>query len=42
MDYGGKVSVSASFDSVAAAEVPYTVTHCARLARRRFHQIVEG
>ncbi|MFM8880251.1 MAG: DUF6941 family protein, partial [Verrucomicrobiota bacterium] len=42
VDYGGKVCILGAFDSVAAAEVPYTVTHCAVVARMRFHRIEEG
>ena len=42
VDYGGKVCILGAFDSVAAAEAPYTVTHCAVVARMRFHRIEEG
>lgn len=42
VDYGGKVCILGAFDSVAAAEAPYTVSHCAVVARMRFHRIEEG
>ena len=42
MDYGGKVCIRGAFDSLAAAEAPCTVTHCAVVARMRFHRIEEG
>lgn len=42
VDYGGKICILGAFDSVAAVEVPYTVTHCAVVARMRFHRIEEG
>ena len=42
VDYGGKVCILGAFDSVASAEAPYTVTHCAVVARMRFHRIEEG
>jgi hypothetical protein len=42
VDYGGKVCILGAFDSVAAAEVPYTVTHGAVVARMRFHRIEDG
>jgi hypothetical protein len=42
VDYGGKVCILGAFDSVAAAEAPYTVTHCAVVARMRFHRIEDG
>lgn len=42
VDYGGKVCILGAFDSVAASEAPYTLTHCAVVARMRFHRIEEG
>ena len=42
VDYGGKICMLGAFDSVATAEAPYTVTHCAVVARMRFHRIEEG
>jgi len=42
VDYGGKVCILGAFDSLSAAEAPYTVTHCAVVARMRFHRIEEG
>lgn len=42
VDYGGKVCILGAFDSVTALEAPYTVSHCAVVARMRFHRIEEG
>ena len=42
VDYGGKVCILGAFDSVAASAAPYTVAHCAVVARMRFHRIEEG
>lgn len=42
MDYGGKVCILGAFDSVSAAEAPYTISHCAIVARMRFQRIEEG
>lgn len=42
VDYGGKVCILGAFDSVTAGEAPYTLAHCAVVARMRFHRIEEG
>ena len=42
VDYGGKVCILGAFDSITAPEAPFTVSHCAVVARMRFHRIEEG